>query len=151
MQETQIQFLVQEDSTCHGATKLLRLFSAAWEPQLLKLMSPRARAQWWRSNHNEKLATETRESSPYSPQLEKSTCSNEDPAQPKKKKKKIWSNTILLDNPFSWPGVLNLDSTRESTGEDFRKKCSCPDLLLEILTYQALVIKKKNPPSGFIK
>ena len=42
MQETQVQFLVQEDPTCHGATKLLSLCSAAWGPQLLKLMSPRA-------------------------------------------------------------------------------------------------------------
>ena len=39
MQGTRVQALVQEDSTCRGATKPVRHNYWAWEPQLL---SPRA-------------------------------------------------------------------------------------------------------------
>ena len=75
MQETWVQSLLQEDPTCRGAAKAMRhnywTCARAQEPQLL---SPRAA--------NTEACAPQLGSSPCSLQLEKSLCSNEDPAQP---------------------------------------------------------------------
>ena len=60
MQGPWVRSLVWEDSTCRGVTKpcvpqLLNRCSKAWEPQLLKPVSPRACAQ----QHKKPLKRET--------------------------------------------------------------------------------------------
>ena len=125
-----VQSLGQEDSTCHGATKPMMLCSRVWEPQLLKLALPEAYAPqqenplWWEA------PTPELESSPYSPQLEKSLHSHKDPAQPRintflknfnNKKRAIWepssSNTrrgwqATLPHPACpWPWSCRAPST----------------------------------------
>ena len=94
MQETWDWSLVWEDPTSRGATKHVNhsYWACALEPgscdnwafalQLLKPVHPRAHAQ-----QQEKIPQwkPQPESSPHSPQLEKSLPSNEDPAQPIKK------------------------------------------------------------------
>ena len=84
MQETQVQSLIQEDPSCLRATKpsapqLLSLYSGAQGLQLLKPENPRACATQEKPPQWEALAPQL-ESSPCSPSLEKSLCSNEDPA-----------------------------------------------------------------------
>ena len=93
MQETQVQSLVQEDSTCCGATKPVHhsYWFCALEPrnhnyqahelQLLKPSCPGARVSQEKPQKWEAWAPQL-ESSPHSLQLEKSPCSNEDLAQP---------------------------------------------------------------------
>ena len=79
---------VQEDHSRHGVTKLvshqlLSLGSRAGQSQLLKLVCPRACAPQEEKPSQYKAHTLQLESSPCSQRLEKSWCSNEDPAQPK--------------------------------------------------------------------
>ena len=61
--------------------------SRAQEPQLLKLASPEPSALQQRKPLQQEALTLQWESSPQSPQLQKSPCSKEDPAQPKNKNK----------------------------------------------------------------
>ena len=82
MQETWVQPLVLEDHTRRGATKPMLHNYWACGRQLLSAEHPRARclcrkkpAQW--ETHTLQIQT-----SPCSPQREKSPCSSEDPTQP---------------------------------------------------------------------
>ena len=68
-------------------TQLLSLGPRACEPQLLKDLEPVLCNQ--RSHCNEKPAYLQLDSNPHWPKLEKSVCSNKDPAQPK-------MNTIVI-------------------------------------------------------
>ena len=63
--------------------QLLSLCSRAWKPQLLKPMCPRAHAQQQEKSPQWEARTPQLEHSPYLLQLEKSLCSNKDPAWPK--------------------------------------------------------------------
>ena len=63
-------------------SQVLSLCSRAWEPQLLKPKHPRAYAPQQERPLNEKSAPQL-ESGPYSPELEKSPCSKDDPVQHK--------------------------------------------------------------------
>ena len=85
MQGTWVRSLVQEDSTCHGATKpvpqLLSLSSRAWEPQPLKPGSLEPMLCNKRSHCQEK-PVQHGQSSPCSLQPEKGLCSDKDPVQP---------------------------------------------------------------------
>ena len=94
MQETQVQSLVQEDSTCHGATKPVHnyraLHSGAREPQLLSLCAATPEPTLSRAHALQQakpLQREARalqpESSPCAPQLEKGPHHNGDLVQPK--------------------------------------------------------------------
>ena len=78
MQQSRVQFLIQEGPTCHRATKAGAITT---EAELQSLGSATSEATEMRSpctiNHVQL------ESSPCSPQLEKSPHGNEDPAQPK--------------------------------------------------------------------
>ena len=67
--------------------QLLSLCSRAQELQLLKPACPRARALQQEKPLQREASTLQLQSSTRSPQLEKSSCSIEDPEQPKKKKK----------------------------------------------------------------
>ena len=67
------------------ASQLLSLCSRAWEPQLLKPRRPRACAP------QEKPRSEN-----PTPQLEKSPCSNKDPARPKINKYRITESRTSL-------------------------------------------------------
>ena len=100
MRETQVRSLVWEDPTCCRATKLVghSYLACALEPgncsywahgpQLLKAVHPKAHAQQQETPLQWEASTR-RKSDFASPQLEKSPCSNEDPAQPKIGKKKV--------------------------------------------------------------
>ena len=99
MQETQVQFLIQEDPTCVRATKPvpqpLSSFSRAGEPQLLKPAHLESVLRNKRSRGNERLKHHHRglESSPqFTTTREKPTDSNKDPVQPKK----ITVNSYIL-------------------------------------------------------
>ena len=112
MQGTRVRALVREDPTCHGATKPVchNYWACALEP-----VSP----NYWSQCSTIREATTMRsthtatKSSPRSLQLQKATCSNEDPMQPKinwlikkkEKKKKtkaayeVKVYTVLLNSP----------------------------------------------------
>jgi len=81
MQKTPVPSLAREDPICLGVTnsapQLLSLCSRAWEPQLLKPMSPRATTK--RSPCHERVT-------PLAATREKKVPRNEDPPQPKLKK-----------------------------------------------------------------
>ena len=98
MQQTWVQSLVQEDSTCHNATKSTvghDYWAHTLEPQVLQQEKP---PQW----------------EAHTLQIEKPVCSNEDPAQPKvdkqikSKKKRMnwrWTSSPGTHNAFpttSW-------------------------------------------------
>ena len=68
--------------------QLLSLCSRAWKPQLLKPMCPRAHAQQQEKPPQWEARTPQLEHSSYMLQLEKSLCSNKDPAWPKINKSK---------------------------------------------------------------
>ena len=81
VQGTWTRSLVREGSTCHRATKLVHHSYRACEPQLLKPIRCRARALQQekppqREAHAPRLVAPTRHN------WRKTTCSNEDPAQP---------------------------------------------------------------------
>ena len=81
MQETWVWSLVQEDPACLGATKPLWYNYLVQKPQLLSpcATTTEAGVSW-------SLCSATRKA--WAPQLETSPRSNEDPAQPKRKKEK---------------------------------------------------------------
>ena len=91
MQETQVRSPVQEDFTCCWATKSVHhnYWSGALSPQLQKPKSPRAHALQQKKPPQWETCTPQRRVAPCSPQLEKSTQHNEDPAQPKINKQKM--------------------------------------------------------------
>ena len=74
--------MVQEDSTCFGATKPVCYNYRAHTPQLLKpmLLEPVLCNE---SNCNEKPRQCNQRKAPTRHNWRKPTCSNEDPAQPK--------------------------------------------------------------------
>ena len=89
----------QEDHTCHGETieqltigdhapQLLSLCSRTQELQLLKPVHPRAHVPQQRKPPEKEAQTQQLESSPCWPQLEKSPCRDEDPAQTNQPKTK---------------------------------------------------------------
>ena len=86
MQETHVRSLVREDLTCRGATKPACHSYRAWE-QLGTTASEACLPESPCSTTREATAMRSRhtttKSRPRSPQLEKSLCSNKDPAQPK--------------------------------------------------------------------
>ena len=91
MQEAWVQSHVWEDPTRQGTTKLVshNYLAYALEPMgrnywSLHVLEPVLHEK--RSHCNEKPENRQLESSPYSPQLEKSLYSNKDPAQPKTNK-----------------------------------------------------------------
>ena len=94
MQETPVWFLVQEDPTCCGATKPVchNCWACALEPKSHSFWSLRTQYPVLcnKRSHSTEVCPQQLERSPGSPQLEKSSCSNEDPAQTKRKKKKKW-------------------------------------------------------------
>ena len=110
MQETQVLSLIWEDLTCCEATKLVNhnYWACALEPgnrnywvyvtQLLKPKHPRAHTPQ-QEKPLQAYALQP-EFSPHLLQLQKSSCSNEDPAQPKKKKTEY---AIII-----WPGNWTL-------------------------------------------
>ena len=65
-------------------------------PQLLKLSGPRAHALQQRKPLQREAHASQLESSPHLPQLEKNPHSNEDPAQQKKKKKRVLHNVCKV-------------------------------------------------------
>ena len=67
MQETPVWSLVREDRTCRGTTEPVHGNYCALEPMLHNELNPRTATK----------------SNLHSLQLEKATCPNEDPAQPK--------------------------------------------------------------------
>ena len=81
-QEIQVRSLVWKDHTCGRTAKPMHHSYWALVLQLLKSMCPRACAPQWEATPRRSPGT-ARKSSPRSPQLEKSPCSNKDPAQPK--------------------------------------------------------------------
>ena len=95
VQRTQVWSLVWEHPTCNGATQPVHhsYCACAVEPRScnygailpkpLKPVHPELLSK--RSHYNEKPTTG--KELPHSPQLEKSVCSYEDPAQPKIRKK----------------------------------------------------------------
>ena len=94
VQETRVQSLIWEDPTCHGTTMPMHhsYWACALEPgscnywahalQLPKSTAPRAHAPQPEAPGQWEACTPQLESGPRSPQLEKSLCSKEDPAQP---------------------------------------------------------------------
>ena len=86
VQETPVESLVWEDPTCCRATKSTHHSYWAYAPQLLKLTCPRVRAPQQEKSPQWEASEPQLKSSPCSPQLQKSLCSSEDPAQPKIKK-----------------------------------------------------------------
>ena len=109
MQRTGVQSLVQEDSTCHGATtacmpQLPSLCSRAHELQLLKLMCLETVFCKKGSYHNEKPAH------PHSPQLEKAHTKRQTPSTAVNKIKERQQH----DQPF-W-GMYASPSHREEWG-----------------------------------
>ena len=78
VQEARVPSLIQEDPTFHRTTK-------AHAPQLLSLCSRAHALQQEKPLHWEAQAPQLK-SSPHLPQLEKSPCSKEDPAEPKMNK-----------------------------------------------------------------
>ena len=91
MQKTWVEYLVQEDPTCHGAIKPVyhNYWICALEPgscnHWMKPVYPRARAPQQEKAQQWEACASQLESSPHSPQLEKSLRSNVDPARPKNK------------------------------------------------------------------
>ena len=84
MQETQVGSLIQEDPTGQGATKPVKNHNCwALEPgaTTTETHAPQSLRGNRRSRRDEKPVTAVK-SSPQTPQLEKSLCSNKDPAQP---------------------------------------------------------------------
>ena len=82
MQGTQVQSLIQEEPMCGGAPKTLHC--ATPEARVPTAHTPKTRgATAMRSHRNEEPELGNEESSPRSPQLERSLYSNQDPAQPK--------------------------------------------------------------------
>ena len=89
MQETWVWSLIWEDLTCHGATKYLHhnYWACALDHGSHNYWSPHpgAHAPQEKAPQREALSLQL-DSSPSSLQLEKSLCSNEDPAEPKMSK-----------------------------------------------------------------
>ena len=93
MQEMQVWCPIQEDPTCHGATKPHNYQACALESrthnywpqvsQLLKLVHPRIHDLQQEKPPQWKAQTPQLENSPHLPQLEENPHSNEDSAQPK--------------------------------------------------------------------
>ena len=95
MQETWVESLIRDNPICHRATKPVRhsCWACALEPtshtywahvpQLLKSECPGARALQQEKPPQWKACAQQLENSPQRPQLEKSLCISEDPAQPK--------------------------------------------------------------------
>ena len=91
--ETGVQSLIQKDSRCHGATQPIghnywASGARAQEPQLSSLLATTTEArcpQACASQQKKPLRSlsSAMKTSPHSLQLEKSPCSNKDPAQPK--------------------------------------------------------------------
>ena len=67
--------------------QLLSLCSRSQEPQLLKPSYPTAHAVCNKRNHSREVCPQQLGRSSGSPQRERSSCSNEDPAQTNKKKR----------------------------------------------------------------
>ena len=80
------------------APQLLSLCSRAWEPQLLKPMQHGACARQQEKAPQREARARQPAGSPCSPKLEKSPRSNEEPAQPKIKKERIYFKKENGDN-----------------------------------------------------
>ena len=87
-------------SYAHGAAKPLcrNYWAHVW--QLLKPMNPRSHALQQEKPLQWEACTLQLESSPHSPQLEKSSCSNRDPAQPKINARKTLQSGPTLCHPM---------------------------------------------------
>ena len=87
MQKTEVRSLVQENSTCLGATKPVyhNYWACALEPGSHNYCArvPYNPYSATREDITMRSLSTAMKNSPYSPQLEKSPCSNWDQAQPK--------------------------------------------------------------------
>ena len=98
MQGTRVRSLVQEDPTCRGATKPVHhnYWACALEPAcrnywalMLQLLKPtHLEPVFHKRSHQWEAGTLQRRVAPTCRNYRKPACSNEDPKQPKKKKKK---------------------------------------------------------------
>ena len=120
MQKTQVWSLVQEDSTCLGATKPVyhNYWACALEPGSHNYCAqvPYSPYTATREDIMMRSLSTAMKNSPYSPQPEKSPSSNWDPAQPKINK------------------VQTLECSKSYTGESsekFRKPFTFPEAIFQ--------------------
>ena len=88
--------------------QLLRTYLRSWELQLLKPKYPRTCALQWEKPQQWKALTPQLETHPHLQQIEKSPCSNEDPAQPK-------LNKNIFEKKFSVLFLLLFTSSSGTT------------------------------------
>ena len=159
MKEKWVWFLIREDPICCGATKPVRhnYWACALEPrshncwacvpQLLKPEHHRAHALQQVKPPQREALTPQLERIPSPLQLEKSPCSNEDPAQPK-------IITFLRKAQFSLVHFLLLKDEKSQSCHlvifefepkvsiclEFVSNCSCPrDLISPLVTLCGLI------------
>ena len=83
MQEPQVWSLVQEDSTCHGATKPMSRSYCAWVPRLLKPVCLHGLRSATGETTTVRSPCPTTKSSPYSAFLEKACAQQRRPSTTK--------------------------------------------------------------------
>ena len=118
MQETWVRFLVWEDLTCQGATKLMKDRYWACGAKLLKAVCLELVLHNKRSHRNEKPCTLQAESSPHLSQIEKWPHRKQTQCSQKKKKKALAFVSVDATAPLEG----DVHFTRQRTQQEVEEK-----------------------------
>ena len=121
MQETWVRFLVWEDLTCQGATKLMKDRYWACGAKLLKAVCLELVLHNKRSHRNEKPCTLQAESSPHLSQIEKWPHRKQTQCSQKKKKKPLPLYLWTLQHHWR---VMYISHVKEHSRKLRRRKIS---------------------------